>query len=648
MKLNKKMTIPAFALLAAASLVGSISGTIAWYQYSTRANVSYIGASAGTYGNLQVRLAGGEWGTQIRTQDVLDYLETNSIGQNPEPVTPGALGKNSALKAKVWNEGSDIANGENLPDPASAADGDLFLKVVVDDSDPENIITTRTLYKFVDDGEHDPAWQADNSIPLVENNPANPDLFGVDYQFINYSTFKLHGKKVGDEQFYLNPSFGVGAYKNWTKASLEKHYVKIPLQLRFVGKDEADLEAQDVYLSKLLIQEDRHNDDEEAHGDISDAIRVHFSAYKEGDELHAVNHLVSKKGGTTATHGRLKLGRGSDDFDKAFSEGDDWGFNETEYKYVEYGEGVQNSYGAVIAEDPNETYYDDDHNYYERDEIPAGADGWEEIAASKIFAISEDAPGLNNGTKGKYYIQRTNVGAQNEGRQLYIKEAGQWEEITTVLTGIVDPNTDDSLDTSKYYLKTNDHALYAYDSEDPDPQWKLVNDVLVEDNDDAVAEEYAIGKLRINSEDDKLYRRIPGEWTLVASELLDEAPEIAAEGDFVVGNKYIDPDTDKLYEYVGGIYVEKVSPILVSEKVNPDNPLEIGDTTADKVIGKTIKSRDQGDLNPQKYLNVDVTIWVEGWQKFNRGGKLTSIWEKDLIDAMFDVGMQFAVQDRNA
>ena len=55
MKKNR-LIVPALTLLAGLTLAGSISGTIAWYQYSTRANGAYLGMSGGTPGNLQLRL----------------------------------------------------------------------------------------------------------------------------------------------------------------------------------------------------------------------------------------------------------------------------------------------------------------------------------------------------------------------------------------------------------------------------------------------------------------------------------------------------------------------------------------------------------------------------------------------------------------
>ena len=116
MKLNKKIIAPALTLLAGASLAGSVTGTIAWYQYSTRANVSYIGTSAGVIGNLQIRLPNGEWGPQIQTDDVLDYLTDEGIyGEHVEPVTPGALAKNDSLKQGKWQEVAGVPSGNDIP-----------------------------------------------------------------------------------------------------------------------------------------------------------------------------------------------------------------------------------------------------------------------------------------------------------------------------------------------------------------------------------------------------------------------------------------------------------------------------------------------------------------------------------------------------
>ena len=102
MKLNRKIIIPALTLLVGSALAGSVSSTIAWYQYSTRTTAAYIGTSAGTSGNLKMRIrdyAGhtgfaNDWDTtNIAYNDVATYLGEKII----EPITTGAMGKDDAL-----------------------------------------------------------------------------------------------------------------------------------------------------------------------------------------------------------------------------------------------------------------------------------------------------------------------------------------------------------------------------------------------------------------------------------------------------------------------------------------------------------------------------------------------------------------------
>ena len=51
---NKKIIVSTLALAMGAALAGSISGSVAWYQYSTRAAAQIAGVSAGTSRNLQI------------------------------------------------------------------------------------------------------------------------------------------------------------------------------------------------------------------------------------------------------------------------------------------------------------------------------------------------------------------------------------------------------------------------------------------------------------------------------------------------------------------------------------------------------------------------------------------------------------------
>ena len=98
MKKNR-FIIPALSLLVGITLAGSISGTIAWYQYSTRAHGAYFGMSGGATGNLQIQLGNGEWLSRLTKNDVKSYLDSTEehYGSLIKPITATGLGKDDAI-----------------------------------------------------------------------------------------------------------------------------------------------------------------------------------------------------------------------------------------------------------------------------------------------------------------------------------------------------------------------------------------------------------------------------------------------------------------------------------------------------------------------------------------------------------------------
>ena len=82
MKKNK-VIIPLLATVAGLSIVGGIGGAVAWYQYNTRVNASFIGSSVAESGVLQIRNEGGEWGRDAY------YKGDPTLVQNFSPVTFG-------------------------------------------------------------------------------------------------------------------------------------------------------------------------------------------------------------------------------------------------------------------------------------------------------------------------------------------------------------------------------------------------------------------------------------------------------------------------------------------------------------------------------------------------------------------------------
>ena len=78
MKINKtKILVPALVISAGAALVGSISGTAAWFQYSTKVTASTIQMSASEQRNLKIGVNGGTKKYDLVSSD-LDTRATNN------------------------------------------------------------------------------------------------------------------------------------------------------------------------------------------------------------------------------------------------------------------------------------------------------------------------------------------------------------------------------------------------------------------------------------------------------------------------------------------------------------------------------------------------------------------------------------------
>lgn len=99
MKTNyKKLIVGAMGLVVGAGLVGSISGSVAWYQYSTRATAAFIGTAAHCSENMQIKVAGGEWrGDYTVAQSSAAVASLAHNGSKLTPLTTGAQEKNTAL-----------------------------------------------------------------------------------------------------------------------------------------------------------------------------------------------------------------------------------------------------------------------------------------------------------------------------------------------------------------------------------------------------------------------------------------------------------------------------------------------------------------------------------------------------------------------
>ena len=109
-----KIKLGAIMLSSARGLafIGSIGGTIAWYQYSTLATAAVSGSSAKCTENLQVAVGTGEgltFKSSLTTNDISNYLKTTRAGADQEtvtvlkPVTAGNQEKDATLNALKSN-----------------------------------------------------------------------------------------------------------------------------------------------------------------------------------------------------------------------------------------------------------------------------------------------------------------------------------------------------------------------------------------------------------------------------------------------------------------------------------------------------------------------------------------------------------------
>lgn len=104
MKINKnKFLILTLSSAALFSLVGTVTGTVAWYQYSTKATAGIIGSSKAVTKNLQISTDGENWVSDLKSTDIYEAAVAKTgnakAGQEIQPLTSGNVKKNEKLAA---------------------------------------------------------------------------------------------------------------------------------------------------------------------------------------------------------------------------------------------------------------------------------------------------------------------------------------------------------------------------------------------------------------------------------------------------------------------------------------------------------------------------------------------------------------------
>lgn len=100
MKTNKaKLSVLMLAMVSVMSLAGSVTGTLAWYQYSTRATAGFIGKSKSVTKNLQISTDMETWKSDLTSADLKAAAKaktkTEDVGTALSPITSGAMEKDA-------------------------------------------------------------------------------------------------------------------------------------------------------------------------------------------------------------------------------------------------------------------------------------------------------------------------------------------------------------------------------------------------------------------------------------------------------------------------------------------------------------------------------------------------------------------------
>ena len=93
-----RISVSALAICTVASIAGAITGTVAWFQYSTRAQVAYTGTTMHCSQNLRISLDGNTWQTELQSSDTQNYLLSHGRSDTAlKPVTTGEHKKNEKI-----------------------------------------------------------------------------------------------------------------------------------------------------------------------------------------------------------------------------------------------------------------------------------------------------------------------------------------------------------------------------------------------------------------------------------------------------------------------------------------------------------------------------------------------------------------------
>ena len=124
MKISKKIIVSSLSTALGVSLIGAISGTVAWYQYNTAVRTSLIGTNVADTGILEISAtnAADSWKANLYTSDYTFVGGRTNTNITPVTFYDGTnnLASNVALPANAYKK-PDAAKNANAANPGSFA-----------------------------------------------------------------------------------------------------------------------------------------------------------------------------------------------------------------------------------------------------------------------------------------------------------------------------------------------------------------------------------------------------------------------------------------------------------------------------------------------------------------------------------------------
>lgn len=223
------------------AFAGAVSGTLAWYEYVTRASVSYEGTSIFNTQQLQIGL---------RT----NHIELLSNRNNYETVDENAPIRHYTLKEES---------------------ADIFDEIIDVDTNLDGIYDYS--YYFVSPGGSLSPNIINNYLNKTVNN-IKRDLDGV--HLLSPITSKAHGLTNQISSWYKSPV----AYRNEFVDTIGNEYADIHLAFRVISSSTSRfLKNQDIWLKDALCQ---------TSGEASDAMRLYFEGERKTTTGRENTHVL--------------------------------------------------------------------------------------------------------------------------------------------------------------------------------------------------------------------------------------------------------------------------------------------------------------------------------------------------------------------